>query len=829
MRFPIAPFILAVVNVVCFLISFWSVSAFALNQKNQASTSDEGNKQRTYHISTHKIATNQKTQKSTHATVKHDHQSSQSKNHLTSTTGKVNNVSKTVAKPEVEQQQNSEPHDSETKAIKKSDSISDESNKIASPEAPTQQEQDSKLNVENDSEKLQKNSDSLRPKAKSMSKTLWQSFSAADLGLLKEIMHALQEKKYDEAAKLANQVGLDAKDSDGTSLRDAVSDVVLWNKFSGNINHKKTAFGAIANFAIDNPFLPNIKEIRRNVEAVAIANATSFQSSERYFATYPPLDSESKLFVVESKINSMVASKKSEQDKDYERKILQAQIVKIWIKENLSIEEEEKFLEKYREILTENDHIERIERLLWDNRVVDAMRILSFINSDHQSLFRAIIKIAESPHYIDNFIISVPRKLRTNELLVYRVVLWYKAKDRFDELIELMTRLPSESKFADKWWPYRRLYGREMIKRKDFDKAYKIISRHNLPSNSVDFWEAEWTAGWVALRFVDDKNSALKHFVNLQKNVAQPVTLSRANYWLGMTYQAMGNKSKAIEWYKKAATYPTFFYGQLAIHKHRTIDPLNAANDIILPKNPDITGRDIFKISESRAAQIAYILAITGDKDNASKIFEWIVQNAPTDGQIAVIMKIINELGDRQLDAKISRIAAKKNVFFVRDKFQIVKEVSKDEYAPLVHAIIKQESGFAPSALSKVGAIGFMQLMPETAKLVAREMGAKYDKKKLATDIQYNVLLGSFYIKKLLNQFDNSEMLAIASYNAGPNATLRWINEFYDPRKEKDHDKVVDWIELITYSETRNYVQRIIENMIVYKYLMSRSNYDELQ
>jgi len=192
-------------------------------------------------------------------------------------------------------------------------------------------------------------------------------------------------------------------------------------------------------------------------------------------------------------------------------------------------------------------------------------------------------------------------------------------------------------------------------------------------------------------------------------------------------------------------------------------------------------------------------------------------------------MKIVKEIGDRQLDVKVSRTAAKKNVFFIKDKFQIVKEVPNDEYAPLVHAIVKQESGFAPLAVSHVGAIGFMQLMPATAKLVAKDMGIRYDQKKLSTEIRYNVSLGTFYIKKLIDRFDGSEMLAIASYNAGPNATQRWINEYYDPRKEKDLDKVVDWIELISYSETRNYVQRIMENLIVYKYLMSRANYDTVQ
>jgi soluble lytic murein transglycosylase len=396
-------------------------------------------------------------------------------------------------------------------------------------------------------------------------------------------------------------------------------------------------------------------------------------------------------------------------------------------------------------------------------------------------------------------------------------------------VIDLLIDLPENYKLPEKWWSFRRLYGREMIKQKQFKKAYQILSKHNLPVTSNDFWEAEWTAGWVALRFLDEPKDALAHFQKMRKNVVQPVTLSRAIYWEAMCYEAMNQKSKAIELYKAGTNYPIFFYGQLAIHKHKNLDPLGSEKDIILPKSPEITGRDIVKISESRAAQIAYILAVSGDRDNASKIFEWLVNNAPTEGQIAVIMKIVGEIGDRQLDAKISRIASKKNVFFVREKFQIVKEVMNDEFAPLVHAIIKQESGFAQMAVSHVGALGFMQLMPGTAKLVAKELGVKYDQKKLTQDIQYNVRLGSFYIKKLIDEFNGSEMLAIASYNAGPNATKRWINEFYDPRLEKDYNKIVDWIELITYSETRNYVQRIIENMIVYKYLMSRNNYDQLQ
>lgn len=657
---------------------------------------------------------------------------------------------------------------------------------------------------------------------------LWKKFTQNDVETLQNINLALAKNNFEEAMNLAKILKTNIGD-EKNSLADAIIDIILWNKYSAKIDSKKTSFSDISTFAIDNPYLPNINDIRRNVERVAISNNISYEVAEAYFNSNPALTTESKLYVVESKILKIATEKSEQEVKDLHSKSIQGEIAKIWVKENFSIDSEKQFIEKYQNILTEDEHAQRIERLLWEGKKTEASRIMSYVGKDYKNLFETIAKIEDFPRYIDNLLLDIPRRLRSNELLNYRRMIWYKSKDRPDDVVDLLIDLPDNYKLPDKWWSFRRLYGREMIKQKKYKKAYQIFSNHNLPVNSSDFWEAEWTAGWVALRFLEEPKDALKHFQKMRNNVIQPVTLSRAIYWEAMCYEAMGQKSKAIELYKLGTNYPIFFYGQLSIHKHKSLDPLGSEKDIILPKSPEITGRDIVKISESRAAQIAYILGISGDRANASKIFEWLVNNSPTEGQIAVIMKIVAEIGDRQLDAKISRIASKKNVFFVREKFQIVKEVLNDEYAPLVHAIIKQESGFAPLAVSHVGALGFMQLMPGTAKLVAKELGIKYDQKKLTRDIHYNIRLGSFYIKKLIDEFNGSEMLAIASYNAGPNATKRWINEFYDPRLEKDYNKIVDWIELITYSETRNYVQRIIENMIVYKYLMSRTNYDQLQ
>ncbi len=729
------------------------------------------------------------------------------KNSQSSKEVKVNKIDKKPALPESKPKEQDSANSKTSEAEKTSSQASPEVKSEAAPEAKNTTK--TKLNI---------------------SQKLWAGFTAEDVDDLKKTAVAIQSKNYDQALKSAEEMKNRHKDGKKISLSEALIDVVLWKKYSDKIDPKKVSFSDISRFANDNQYFPNINEIRRNVERVAIANNVSYQASEQYFINNPAETKESRLYLLNSKIDALARNKISENQKENERKEIRNLLINIWVKDNFSQSEEEEFLSKFRNQLNEEDHINRIRRLLWDNKNEEAERIMSLVSEDHQTLFNTIIELEKNPpKTIDTLIHKITWSLRSDELLTYRKIMWHRSKDKIENVVEFMLDLPSDSKYPEKWWSLRKLYGREMIKQKKYRAAYKLFSEHNLPKKSADFWEAEWTSGWIALRFLDKAKDGYVHFGNVYKNSVQPVTLSRASYWLGMAAESAGDKDQAIEWYKNGAKYPIFFYGQLSIHKHRALDPLGAQSDIILPKDPEITVHDIAKMSRSQAAQVAFLLSITGDKATGSKIFEWIVNNAKTDGEIGVVMHLVNEIGDRQIDARISRIAARRNVFFIRDKFQIVREVSSDEYAPLVHAIIKQESGFAPTAVSQVGAIGFMQLMPDTAKLVAKEMGIPYNKEKLAQDIEYNIMLGSFYIKKLINRFEGSEMMAIAAYNAGPNAVQRWVNEFYDPRKEQEVDKVIDWIELITYSETRNYVQRIMENLIVYKYLMSRTNYDSVK
>ncbi len=670
---------------------------------------------------------------------------------------------------------------------------------------------------------------------------LWVELDSQDKENLRKISILLESEKYDQALISAGRLQKNYKEAgedeqnpffvNKTTLVSALENIILWRKYSDYAKKEgfddKISFNDISRFVEDNKFYPNLEELQKKAENVAKNDKIPYRLSEQYFISNPAIELSSKLYLIEASQEFLLQFSGSDEEKNKIAAKIQNMITDVFVNGDFDEVQEKEFLQKYGDNLTPLNYQARINRLLWDSKIIDARRILSQVDKDHQALFNAIIDVRSLPKYIKNSVVDVPRKLRKDENLTYSRILWHKTRDETDEVVDLILDV-EESIYPQNWWGIRRLYGRELLKTKDYKESYQILSKHGLSPKDKDYWEAEWTSGFVALRFLNKPKIAYEHFINLFNNVKQPVTISRAAYWLGMSALAMGDKNKAIEWYKVGANYPLYFYGQLAIHKHRLLDGVNNAQDIILPKEPDITVADARKIASLNSAKVAYLLTLMGDRQNATKVFEYAVLNSQNDGEIAVLMRIVNEVGDREMEAKISRTATKKNVFFIHDKFQIVKEVQDSEYSPLIHAIIKQESGFAVSAKSSAGAIGFMQIMPDTAKNVARSLGIGYSRWKLQNDVSYNIKLGSHYIKQMVDRFDGSEVLAIASYNAGPHNAQRWIDEFYDPRKEKDIDKVVDWIELITYSETRNYVQRITENLIVYRYLMSKNKNNEL-
>lgn len=654
-----------------------------------------------------------------------------------------------------------------------------------------------------------------------MSVRMWGGLKEKDIKIIQDVTILLENKKFDEALVKAEKMKENNK-----NFYQPLQNIILWNKYKYNFNDG-VAFSDLARFVVDNNYLPNIGDLENNVEKLVLLKEIPFAVYDQYFIARKPKNRNTKIYFLEEKIRFL--RDRSTPATKIELDEVQSIIADIWINHNFSIEEGREFLQKYGGQLSEVDHINRIDRLLWENNFDAAKEIIGLVRPDYQKLFLAIINIADNPKDTENIVLSVPRKLRDNQQLQYHQLIFYHNNAKIKELYDILPNISVNSKYSKEWWKWRNLYGRESLKEKNYELAYKIISNHGLEYQTEEFAEAEWLSGWIALRFLNNPKKAVKHFKNLYDNVAYPISASRASYWLGMAYEALNDNKTAIYWYKIAASYPTYFYGQIAIHKYRNMNEVSLAS-FTLPRDPVISNNDIDLISQKMSLKVGYLLALMNQKNDSLKIFKNAIQDLNSRGKISAIVKLVEETGDESFIHKIYRFANRKNVFFIHKQFKIVNEIRDNPNAALIHAIVKQESGFSQTALSNVGAIGFMQVMPDTARHVAQKLKIPYSAQRLATDTEYNVKIGSYYIDSLLERFDGSKILAIASYNAGPAKTADWIKQFYDPRDygsldnygNENLDKVVDWIELITYGETRNYVQRVMENLLVYNYLLKQ-------
>ena len=332
-----------------------------------------------------------------------------------------------------------------------------------------------------------------------------------------------------------------------------------------------------------------------------------------------------------------------------------------------------------------------------------------------------------------------------------------------------------------------------------------------------DYAAAEWLSGWIALTFLDDPNLALNHFKNFYNNVGYPISLSRGAYWIGKTYKKIKNKQKSEEWFKEASKYLTTYYGQLAFFE---IYPEKAFS---LEDQQEISEKFKKEFNKNPINKIVLLLHEL-DKSKYSKDFiKHLALLNIKEGSEILAGELAIKIGRYDFAIQLAKKASYEKRFFNDLNYPIIntekvvnqKKMPKPE---LVLAVIRQESEFDQKAHSHAGARGLMQLMTFTAKLVAKQAKLPYSKSKLKSDPYYNIKLGSYYLAGLLEDYEGSYPFALSAYNAGPKRVRYWKKINGNPQKgEIDY---INWIELIKFKETRNYVQRVLENINVYKYIL---------
>lgn len=469
-------------------------------------------------------------------------------------------------------------------------------------------------------------------------------------------------------------------------------------------------------------------------------------------------------------------------------------------------------------LVNKNIIILKINNLLRDKQVNTAKKLLKYLHLDYQYFFKARIALIENQRKALKKIKTVTPQLQNNADFIFDLVNWYERHDEDDKIYNHISKL-NYLENPEKWHNKRIRNARYLLKKQKYQEAYEIVANHQITKTNHAYIELEWFSGWLALRFLQQPELAIKHFKRMYNNVKFAISLSRGAYWIARAYDASLQFDLAKKWYQEASNYNSTYYGQMALLE------LEKQIMIKLPKFHLTSAEELQNyIKTQEKARIALYFSALKKDEEAELFFKNLIIKNEDEQLISMIISLSSYSNNQEIINKIARYATRFNVITLAN-YPLINNLPSTynvgNYA-LIMSIIKQESGFSNNAVSKAGAVGFMQLMPATAKQVAKKLNIKYNKNKLQTNAKYNITLGAYYINSLLKKFNNSYIVAIASYNAGPKNTKRWLKENGDPRQSSDIHQAIDWVEQITFSETRNYVQRIIENSVIYQHLLNQ-------
>lgn len=483
----------------------------------------------------------------------------------------------------------------------------------------------------------------------------------------------------------------------------------------------------------------------------------------------------------------------------------------LWTTEALDKETESKVLAEFPSLLTTADHKRRMEMLLYRSRLDQAARFSDLGKA--QSLYRAWVAVAKKAGNAAALIAAVDPSWHSEPAYLFIRIEYLRKQDKYEEAAKLLAILPRDKdKLVNpsEWWAEQRIISRGLLDNGKFKAAYQIAADH-VADSPTDIVDAEFHAGWYALRGLEQPATAIQHFQRILKASNRPISVSRAWYWMGRAVEA-GAPGDSTEYYTKAAALPGTFYGQLAAAR--------LGRKTLNVTYPSPTAEDRARFEGREAVRAIARLEQAGHAWRADSLYRALAEDLTSPGELAILSAQAEKAGGHQLSLQIGKIAFGRGIDVAALAFPIGvipanANISGSGKA-LAYAIARQESAFNPSAISPANARGLLQILPGTAKGVAGRLGLAYSKERLTTDAAYNATLGAQYLGEQIDDFAGSYILTFIAYNAGPRRVPEWINRYGDPRG-KPIDEVVDWIERIPFSETRSYVQRVMENYQVYK------------
>jgi soluble lytic murein transglycosylase len=618
-----------------------------------------------------------------------------------------------------------------------------------------------------------------------------------DFAKAKDTIKFIKEKKWNSALKSAQKV----KDSEFRNL-------ITWMHLKTTRNG--ASFNEYKKFIEQNDYYPRINRIRYLAEEKIYLRNNSPTSIINWFEKYPPLGGLGKIKLAEAYL---------EQGKLDEVKKL---VKDGWVTAEIRKNDLGYYRAKFKKFLTSDDHIKRADNLAWERKYWDLKRMLKYLPTDQRALYNARQILMSNSYGVDNAIAKVPQYLKKDPGLEFDRLRWRNRRGRLEGSLEILYQNANRTKTQmirpDKWWEQRESVTRSLIYKKRYKTAYKVASEHSL-SSGPSFAEAEWLSGWIALTFLKSPEYAINHFQNFYNNVGYPISLARGAYWLGESYDQLNEKDAANKFFSEAAKFPMTYYGQLAFNK------INPGGNFELKDQSNYDKEYEKEFKKNKLIKHVILLYELDASQYAKDILKHLAELNIEKGSEVLAAKLSTSVERYDFAIQISKKASYEKRFYNKYNYPVIatpkivnnKQMPKQE---IVLAIIRQESEFDLKANSWAGARGMMQLMKYTAKIVAKQAKLPYSISRLTTDPEYNIKLGSYYFNGLLNDYNGVFPFAIAAYNAGPNRVKTWRRVNGDP--SKGQISYINWIEQIRFEETRNYVQRVLENINVYKYILTK-------
>jgi soluble lytic murein transglycosylase len=614
--------------------------------------------------------------------------------------------------------------------------------------------------------------------------------SPMDLSAVKQAIDLVRKNRQDEA----------------TSVEATITDPVARKLIEWVVLRSEDGssdFARYAAFINANPSWPSILTLRRRAEAVMWQQRADSQSVIAFFAAEPPHSVKGRFALARARLAQGDSAGAA------------TAVRESWRSDGFSSDLEAQARAEFGSLISAGDDFVRMQARFYAEDDEGGMRAAHHLDATALAIAKARSAVIDQANNAKALLDAVPEVARHDPGYLFSRIQWLRRGDKIPEAAALMTTAPRDAAKlidVDQWWVERRLIARKLLDLGDDKLAYEVAAGAAPPTTENLRAEQQFTAGWIALRFLREPTPALAHFARIADGVTNPITLARSYYWQGRAAEAAGRNQDARSYYNEAAHYPTAYYGQLA-RARLGLDEVTLRS---LPE-PSAAHRNL---EVARAFEILYSI---DERDLIAAMAADLGDKATDTAALATLAEITTRHNDARATLLIGKPALSHGYPFERYAFPNFGVPDYERIGPevercVVYSIARQESAFNPRVVSSANAIGLMQVTPAAGRDTAKRFNVAFDQRRLSEDVAYNAQLGSAELGNDIASWRGSYILAFVAYNAGPRRSKDWIAQYGDPRDPKVDP--IDWIERIPISETRNYVQRVLENVQVYRAIL---------